>query len=136
IWKKGTKVLRTRNPFAAMRMFLTWFAILILLTVAISFLVLQWQYRVWPEYLWARRLRRRMRELRERLDQIVHPPRNERSVAERLAAELFEQQTRAVGVEALDRFHGIGPKTVAWLKAAGIQTLAQAENHAQAFRFR
>ena len=97
---------------------------------------MQWKYRRWPQSIWARRVLGRVQELRNRLENLMNPPKSERSAAEKLADDLFAQQKQSVGVEALANYKGIGPGTVAMLQNEGIRTLPQAEAHAAAFLFK
>jgi len=119
-----------------MEKFLTIAAVMVVVALAIAAACLWWQYRLWPPQVWARRVKSRMAELRSRLDHLLHPRGDERSAAEKLAEELFEEQKQAVSVEALARYDGIGPKTVEWLQNAGLRTLTQAETHTSAVLFK
>jgi uncharacterized tellurite resistance protein B-like protein len=108
-------------------------AIILAVLAAVAFTGLYWRYRLRPETQWSLRVSRRVKELKGRLDFLLHPPANQRSAAERLAEELFDQQKRAVSVEALQRYDGIGPKIVEMLTNNDIRTLVDAEAHANAF---
>lgn len=112
--------------------------IFVLIVAAVSAVIVfvYVHYRRWPPVAWAKRVLRYGHELRARRDALLNPPSGQRSAAERLADELFGQQKRFVGVDALSRYKGIGPKTVEWLQNAGIRTLVQAEEHANAFLFK
>lgn len=101
--------------------------------VLVTVIALYIRYRRKPETQWSLRVQRRVKELNDRLDHLLHPPGNQRSAAERLADELFERQKNSVSVEALSRYPKIGPKTVEWMQGAGIRTLKDAEGHANAF---
>lgn len=114
-------------------------SILIVLAVAVvgaAVVFLYVRYRRWPPVAWAKRVRRYSNELRARRDALLNPPASQRSAAEKLADELFAQQKRSIQVDVLTRYKGIGPKTVEWLEGAGIRTLAQAEEHVNAFLFK
>src|SRR5262245_50887978 len=92
-------------------------AVLLIVTVAVVAHFYA-RFRANPEAKWARLVHQRLRELYSRLDLLRNPPRQERSAAERLRDELFDEQKRNVSVDALARYRNIGPKTVETLQTS------------------
>src|SRR5215207_6324627 len=96
--------------------------VLIVLTPAATLGVMYLQYRSWPPFVWKDRVARLVGSLRDRRERL----RREEETGDEIAAlfdDHFDRYLRAITLEALDEYPGIGPATVARLRDEGYRDL-------------
>ena len=107
-----------------MKYLLPGFLLLLVGTAAVSLGFFYWKFRHAPASLWARRVRRRLADLRSQL-RLLDRPTDTQARGVQLGEKLFNAHLQSIPVSAVLGFPGIGPGTVERLQSAGFTAVPQ-----------
>ena len=107
-----------------MKYLLPGFLLLLVGTAAVSLGYFYWKFRHAPASLWARRVRRRLADLRSQLRPLDRPTDTQARGAQ-LGEKLFNAHLQSIPASAVLGFPGIGPGTVERLQSAGFTAIPQ-----------
>jgi uncharacterized tellurite resistance protein B-like protein len=106
-----------------MRTAIALFFLVLVLTAAISFAYVWWQFQSWPPVTWAKRLRAKRATFRAAIDKANDDPSAKQE--EKLKAERLQQYLHSIPMERLADYPNIGPKTVEGLVEGGFKRIDQ-----------